>query len=252
MKDKEKIFISAVIYVHNAEKRVNDFLKTIIQILENNFEHSEIICVNDASTDESLFRIKETCRMASTTNISVVEMSYFHGLELAMNAGVDLSIGDLVFEFDSMFLDFDPSVVMEVYRKSLSGYDIVSASPERRERISSRIFYKVFARYSDRSYEMTTESFRVLSRRVINRISSTNRMISYRKAIYANCGLKICNIKYSVIADRGMKLDQKEKRYRSELAVDSLLLFTGMGYSFSKLMTIVMMFFSLFIVVYSL
>lgn len=251
MKDKEKNFVSAVIYVHNAEKRIDEFLKTVIQILENHFEHSEIICVNDASTDRSLSKIKEACGMASTTSISVVEMSYFHGLELAMNAGVDLSIGDLVFEFDNIFLDFDPSVVMEVYRKSLSGYDIVSASPERRERISSRIFYKVFAHYSDLPYEMTTESFRVLSRRVINRISSTNRMIPYRKAVYANCGLKVSSVKYSVIADRDVKLNQKEKRYRSELAMDSLLLFTGMGYSFSKLMTIVMMFFSLFMVIYS-
>ncbi len=52
-------------------------------------------------------------------------MGYSHGLEASMNAGIDLSIGDFVFEFDSCFMDFDPDVIMQVYRKSLQGFDIV-------------------------------------------------------------------------------------------------------------------------------
>ena len=55
MKNKEKNFISAVIYVHNAENRVKRFLNMIIRVLENNFEHSEVICVNDCSQDNSSF-----------------------------------------------------------------------------------------------------------------------------------------------------------------------------------------------------
>ena len=42
-----------------------------------------------------------------------------------------------------------------------------------------------------------------------------------------------------------------EKRYRAGLAVDSLILFTEMGYGFSKAMTVVMMVISLFMIVYS-
>ena len=101
MTNKEKSFASVVIYVHNAEKRIENFLKTIIEVMEGNFEHSEIICVNDSSDDNSLALIKKTSEIASTTSVSVVNMSYFHGLELSMNAGLDLSIGDFVFEFDN-------------------------------------------------------------------------------------------------------------------------------------------------------
>ena len=96
MANKEKNFVSAVIYVHNAENRIARFLSTIIEIMENNFEHSEIICVNDSSDDSSLQKIKETSEKASITSVSVVNMSYFHGLELSMNAGIDMSIGDLL------------------------------------------------------------------------------------------------------------------------------------------------------------
>lgn len=35
MENKEKNFISAVIYVHNAENRIENFLKTIISVEEN-------------------------------------------------------------------------------------------------------------------------------------------------------------------------------------------------------------------------
>lgn len=98
---------------------------------------------------------------------------------------------------------------------------------------------------------MSTESFRVLSRRVINRISSMNKTVPYRKAIYASCGLKTDNIKYKPTEGSNQNLDKKEKRYRTGLAVDSLILFTKMGYSFSKAMTALMMVMSLFMVAYS-
>lgn len=251
MANKEKNFASAVIYVHNAENRIETFLKTIIEVMEENFEHSEIICVNDSSDDNSLSLIKKTSECALTTSISVVNMSYFHGLELSMNAGLDMAIGDFVFEFDNTYLDFEPSVVMDIYYRSLKGYDIVSASADRKEKFMSKMFYRVFDRYADLSYTMSTESFRVLSRRVLNRIDSMNKTIPYRKAVYANCGLKTDNIRYRVVNQTHIFIDKKEKNFRSNLAVDSLLLFTKMGYSFAKSMTIFMMCMSVFMIVYS-
>ena len=250
MANKEKNFASAVVYVHNAENRIEDFLKMLIGVMQENFEHSEIICVNDSSDDDSLKYIK-SASAAATTCISVINMSYFHGVEMAMNAGVDMAIGDFVFEFDNTNLDFDPSMIMEIYRQSLKGYDIVRASPKRKERLSSRVFYSVFAHYSDVQYKMTTESFRVLSRRVINRISAMNMTVPYRKAVYANCGLNTKNIDYPVEKKQNESLDSREKKYRSTLAVNSLILFTEMGYSFAKFMTVVMMLVSFFMTVYS-
>lgn len=251
MANKEKNFVSAIIYVHNAANRIDNFLKNIITIMEDNFEHSEIICVNDSSGDNSLEVIKETSKMASTTVISVINMSYFHGMELSMNAGINMSIGDFVFEFDNTILDFDPQLIMDIYRKSLTGFDIVSASADRKEKFTSGMFYKIFDRYTDVSYKMTTESFRVLSRRVLNRVEAMNKTIPYRKVVYANCGLKMANIRYETIEVAQYKVDKKEKSFRTGLAVDSLILFTQMGYSFSKLMTVLMMIISVFMLIYS-
>lgn len=252
MDNKEKNFASAVIYVHNAEKHIGVFLKKIMDVMESHFEHSEIICVNDAFTDGSLEKIKEVGAKATQTSITVVNMSYFHGVELSMNAGVDLAIGDFVFEFDNTFWDFHHSLVMKVYRHALEGFDIVSALPDRKARLSSSLFYKMFNRFANYPYKMTTESFRVLSRRAINRIDSMNKMIPYRKAVYVKCGLKMDSVKYSPTLGRDKLGDGKEKSYRLGLAVDSLILFTELGYRFSMMMTVIMMLISIFMGVYSL
>ena len=252
MVNREKNFISAVVYVHNAENRIEPFLNAIIMTLEENFEHSEIICVNDCSDDSSVQAIKRCSEKAVNTSVSLINMSFFHGLELAMDAGMDLAIGDFVYEFDNTYLDFDPEMIMKVYRHSLTGYDIVSASPDKKEKLSSRLFYKVFDRFSELSYKMTTESFRILSRRVINRISSMNKTIPYRKAIYAGSGLKTDNLKYEVKAVRQDKADPRENRYRASLAVDTLILFTELGYRFAFWMTSAMMLISVFMIFYTL
>ena len=252
MTNKEKNFISAVIYVHNSEYRVSNFINSIMSVLKNNFEHSEVICVNDCSTDNSLERIREIIIDPSMISLSVINLSYYHGVEIAMNAGKDIAIGDFVFEFDDTTLDFDLETIMEVYRKALEGNDIVNASPNKRLKFSSLLFYKTFDKFSRVPCHMTSERFRILSRRVINRINSMNNSTLYRKAVYANCGLQTADLKYNISSENKGKKDREERKYRSRLAVDSLILFTQVGYRFSMAMTFLMMFLSAIFLVYTL
>ena len=250
--NKEKNFVSAVIYVHNAEHRVSAFVDTVVSVLTENFEHAEVICVNDFSSDNSLGKIREIKTDPALVSLTVVNMSYYHGVEMAMNAGTDLAIGDFVFEFDDTILDFAPDTIMQVYRKALEGNDIVSASPDRELRITSRLFYKAFRRFSNLPYHMTSERFRILSRRVINRIYSMNRITLYRKAVYANCGLQSANIRYTASEGEKNRNDREEKKYRTRLAADSLILFTEVGYRFSISMTVLMMLLSVMVSAYAL
>lgn len=251
MLDKEKNFVSAVIYVHNAENRIEDFLKMVISVLENNFEYSEVICVNDSSEDNSLAEIRRVSKIVTSANVSVIHMGYFHGLEVAMDAGMDLAIGDFVFEFDSTVLDFGMAEVMGIYQRALQGYDIVSAVPDRKEKLTSKLFYRVFDRYTNLSYGMHTESFRILSRRAINRVASMSRAVPYRKAIYAGAGLETDMVMYQPNRSFVAKIDKKEQGYRARLAMDSLVLFTEVGYRLAMGMTAFMLLVSIFMVAYS-
>ena len=249
--DKEKKFISAVIYVHDAEKWIEGFLSAVRSVLEEHFEHSEIICVNDASEDRSPEIIAEWGKHSGRIAVSMVNMSYFHGLELSMDAGRDLAIGDYVLEFDRSLPDYEPEVILQVYRRCLEGYDIVSAVPDRRERFFSRLFYAVFDHNSHLNTKMHTESFRILSRRVINRIDSMNLAVPYRKAVYASQGLKTDQLLYRPAPVPREREDRRMKSYKTSLAVDSLILFTSVGYRFSIAMTALMMLVSIFMILYT-
>lgn len=248
MKNKEKNFVSAVVYLRNNESQIVEFHHMLTKVLEENFEHSEIIYVNDCSVDGSTNKIKECISSdQKSTSISILNMSYFHGLEISMNAGLDMSIGDFVFEFDSVHIDYEPKEIMNCYRHSLEGYDIVSCAPNQKQRMSSSIFYWIM--YKLTKTKMVTERFRILSRRVINRISSMNKTVPYRKVIYYNSGLKKDIIVYDATPTNKIKDGRK---YRLNLATDSLILFTNAGYQISAMMTILMMFIVFFMALYSL
>lgn len=248
--NKEKNFISAVIYLHNCEKQIGEFIKNVADVLDNNFEKYEIICVNDYSTDNTLAEVKRISNSIKGS-LSVINMSFYQGLELAMNAGMDLAIGDFVYEFDSTIMDYSPDLIMKIYRRSLEGFDIVSVGPETVKRKSSRLFYSVYNRFSKTAYKIRTESFRILSRRAINRVNAMSRTIPYRKAFYANCGLKS-----DIVIYQNLHIDKKKqtnllKESRIDTAISTIILFTDVAYQFAIILSLIMMLVTIGTVLYT-
>lgn len=235
---KESNFASAVVYVHEDEEDIQDFLGQLNTVLREGFQKYEIICVNDASTDGSVEAIRAFAAGVEGAMVSILNMSYYQGQEASMNAGVDLAIGDFVFEFDSAVMDYRPELILEVYQTALSGFDIVSASAIGGSRLTSRLFYRVFNRFAHSMYDLGTETFRVLSRRAINRVHAMSKTIPYRKALYANCGLKLNTIKYEPAhgSARGHIAQEKPR-----LATDALILFTGVAYRLALSLALLMM-----------
>ncbi len=249
--NKEKNFISAVVYVHNDEDIIRNFLKNLNKELDKNFLKYEIICVNDCSEDNSVRNIKQFAKSVENATITVVNMSFHQGKEFAMNAGMDVAIGDFVYEFDSPVMDYDTKVILEIYKKSLEEFDIVSASANKKRYKTSALFYKIYNRFSDSEYKINTERFRIISRRAINRAHSTNKTVPYRKAVYANCGLKMATITYKPNGVENKKMDSKEKKERERNAIDALILFTDIGYKFAIAMSVFMMIATLIVFMYT-
>ena len=225
---KEKKFISVVVYLHNVENYIKYFLKSVIPVCENHFEQFEIVCVDDGCTDDTIRLLKEYLEENQTSAmVNVIHMSFFQGLESAMNAGRDIAIGDFVYEFDDVFVDYDPEMMMEVYEKMLEGNDIVAAKSKGKLRLTSRIFYWFYNKTSRSRGKIGPETFRIVSRRAINRIKSMGQYIPYRKAVYMNCGLKTATISYDS-NDRSARVKNKTViSERTTLAFDSFIYFTN-------------------------
>lgn len=225
---KEKKFVSLVVYLHDAAPYIKFFLDTIIPVCEKNFEQFELVCVDDGCRDGSVELLREYAEKRQLkAMVNVVHMSFFQGLESAMNAGRDMAIGDFVYEFDDIFVDYEPEVIMEVYGRLLEGNDIVAASSKGKLRFTSRMFYALYNKTSKGNEKIGPETFRLVSRRAINRIKSIGQYIPYRKAVYMNCGLKTSTIHYD---SRDVNVRIKNKTVvaeRTSLALDSFIYFTN-------------------------
>lgn len=225
---KEKKFISLVVYLHNVEEYIKYFMKSIIPVCESNFEQFEIVCVDDGCTDGTVDKLKEYLEKNQTSAmVNVIHMSFFQGIESAMNAGRDIAIGDFVYEFDDVFVDYEPELLLKVYEKMLEGSDIVAASSRGKLRFTSKIFYSLYNATSRSKGKIGPETFRIVSRRAINRIKSMGQYIPYRKAVYSNCGLKMSTIHYDSKDVTARVKNKTVASERTSLALDSFIYFTN-------------------------
>lgn len=227
IQNKEKNFVSCVIYLHNEGSAVKSFLQNICGVMCENFEKYEIVCVNDGCMDDTTDQVREFLESTGhKTVVSLVNLSYYQGIESAMNAGCDFAVGDFLFEFDRCELDFEPSLIMEVYHRALEGCDVVAAAPKFGVPLSSRLFYKVYNWGNKYREKIRQERFRVISRRAVNRVNQMNTYVPYRKAMYMNCGLKTDTIVYDNKESVKKTRNREERSKRSTLAADTLIIFT--------------------------
>ena len=149
-RNKEKNFISVVLYLYNKEQEISVFLPKLYAMLEDNFLNFELICVNDDSKDQSREVVKKFAeQVRGKAVISLIDMSVYQGREAAINAGVELAIGDYVFEVDYFEkLDGLLDQFMVVYNKAMEGYDIVSLVPENQRWSRSSLFYMLYNQFS--------------------------------------------------------------------------------------------------------
>ena len=237
--------LSIITPIYNTQKYLNRCLDSLIN---QTLKDIEIICINDCSTDNSVKIIEDVSKTFENTTVNIINMSYKQGLEKSMLAGVDFAIGDFVYEFDTCIIDYDLSLIMDIYQKSLQGYDIVAASPNKNNSLLSSMFYSLLNKFGGQD-KLKSERFRILSRRGINRINQNTSNIVYRKVVYYSCGLKYAHITYKPLSKNNIN---KGFLYNQNLAIDSIIAFTNIGYKISMTATLVMMCLLIISIVYSL
>lgn len=243
MNVKEKNFISAVVYLHNDGARAVEFCRAASAELDAHFAQYELVVVDDACTDDTVEQLRAWGREQAAP-LTILRMSMYHGLENAMNAGLDAAIGDYVYEFDSTELCYPAELIIKAYQTALQGSDIVSVCP-RTVRGGSSLFYKVFNAHSQSAYRLRTDAFRLVTRRAINRVHASSAHLPYRKAAYAASGLKMTDLEFDG------RLTVKSKG-RFNLALDSLALYTNAGFKASMTITLCMLVLALAELVYTL
>lgn len=241
--NKEQNFISSVVFLSDNSSLNLAFFQKLYNCLDEHFQQFEMVAIADGSTSAAVSQLRE---WAKTINkpLTIIRMSLRQPHEQCMNAGLDCSIGDYIYEFDSVEMPYDPHLIWQAYELAQQGNDIVTVCPEK-ERWASKAFYSVFNANSHAAYELRTNAFRLVSRRALNRVHAISENLPYRKAAYAACGLKMAELEFP-----GEYRGNKHERY--SLAADSLVLYTDFGYKFSLGFTALMILITLAELIYTL
>ena len=247
----EKKFVSIVVYLHNNEANIRQFLALPIKLIREYFENYEFVFVDDECQDQTLSIISQYLKEFPGGAATIVRMGNYQGLEASMNAGRDISIGDFVFEFDTTIVNYEMDTILQAYHAISSGADIAIIAPNKTTRLSSRVFYGIFNHFSHGPANICSDTFRIISRRAVNRIRSISDFVPYRKALYANCGLKVETIFYKP-NNSDHFVAEGHTYERINLAFDSFIYFTDFLEKISSIISVFFLVFSIGSVTYAL
>ena len=121
------MLLSIVIPAYNEEQRIGASLQEIQSFLPKHFEQTEVIVVNDGSSDKTSQVVTSFVRESGTHRLLLVELPQNSGKGAAVKAGVERATGDFI-----LFMDADLSTPLTEISKVLSplqaGKDIAIGS----------------------------------------------------------------------------------------------------------------------------
>lgn len=166
--------ISIVIPVYKAEQIMDELVARLMSALKPLQVPFEIILVEDGGPDKSWDKI--VYHAAQHSEIRGILLSKNFGQHHAITAGLDASKGNWVVVMDCDLQD-QPEEIAKLYAKAKEGFDIVFARRALRQdgflkRMSSKIFYGVFAYLSGIPQDNSIANFGIYSRKVIDVINS--------------------------------------------------------------------------------
>jgi len=167
---KQKIELSLVFPVFNEEKVIPLLSKEISKFENKLPARTELIFVNDGSTDKTINELK---KIKSIFPVRIINFSRNFGHQAALLSGMKESCGDFVVTLDGD-LQHPLSIIPKMIELHKQGYDVVLTQRTDEEgaswskKFSSNLFYKLINSLSDIDILKNGADFRSLSRKAIN------------------------------------------------------------------------------------
>lgn len=133
--NRSEIFLSVVVRVCDGAGFIGPALQRLIGVMEQHFSFYEILLVDDASTDATRAIVSGLQQQAR--NIQLYTLAQRRGENIAVTAGLDHAIGDLIVVID---LKIDPpELIPAMVDRAVDGVEIVYGLP--RERVKAADTY---------------------------------------------------------------------------------------------------------------
>jgi dolichol-phosphate mannosyltransferase len=190
---------SLVAPVYNEEAVLEELLTRLGGVMEKLDGDSEVILVDDGSTDRTYELMQEAA--TNDPRVRLVKLSRNFGHQAAVTAGIDVSAGDAVVIIDADLQD-PPEVILELAARWREGYDVVYAVRDIREgdahwkRAAAAIFYRSFNRISEIKVPLDVGDFRLVDRRVLDVFDRMRESNRYVRGMFSWIGLRQTGVLY--------------------------------------------------------
>lgn len=167
--------LSVVVPLRDAAPMIENLVAEIEATIVGLFRHYEIVLVDDASDDETVDVVLKLQKRVS--NIQLYCLNRRSGIEVAIIAGLDHSIGDYVVTLNP---ESDPPAMIPVmWKVAQDGIEVVcgvrAAAESRRLRTRlNRLFYRTYAASTGYKIPADISNLRFMSRRVVGYITQNN------------------------------------------------------------------------------
>jgi dolichol-phosphate mannosyltransferase len=191
---------SFVIPVLNERETLPELYRRLAGVMAQLDGSSEIVLVDDGSTDGSFDVMKELHE--NDPRVKAVRLSRNFGHQVALTAGLDHALGNAVVIMDGDLQD-PPEVVLELAKRWREGFDVVYAVRDDRDGESraklatAKWFYRLMGRMSEVPIPLDAGDFRLVDRRAVDAVSSMREHSRYLRGMFAWVGYDQTGVRYS-------------------------------------------------------
>jgi dolichol-phosphate mannosyltransferase len=191
---------SLVVPAYNEEGVIEVMAERLREIMDQLDGDAEAILVDDGSRDRTYELMVEIAK--ADPRFRVARLSRNFGHQVALTAGVDLSIGDAVIVLDADLQD-PPEVILELAQRWREGYDVVYAVRDVRhgetrfKRATAAAFYRGFNRISEVKVPVDVGDFRLVDRRVLEVFSRMRESSRFVRGMFSWIGLRQTGVLYT-------------------------------------------------------
>lgn len=167
--------LSVIIPIYNEEGNIPALFERLNSVVSKMDVEPEFLFVNDGSRDNSISLIKTLA--AKNTFVKYIDFSRNFGHQVAVSAGLDKASGDAIVIIDADLQD-PPELIVEMFNKMQSGFDVVYAKRRARKgesflkKFTARMFYRILGSITSVSIPVDTGDFRIMSKQVADIVKS--------------------------------------------------------------------------------
>jgi len=245
--------LSIIVPCFNEEQAVPLFYQEITKIKVRLQCETEVIFINDGSTDQTLSALIKLKKEHSS--IDIIDFSRNFGKEAGILAGLRESTGDVVVIMDVDLQD-PPHLLPEMLNEiENNGYDSVAtyrvnrAGEPKIRSYFARSFYKLINKVSDVEIVDGARDYRMMTRDMVNAILSLSEYHRFSKGIFVWVGFKT---KYLSFENVQRSVGETKWSFVKLLkyAIEGIVAFTTMPLRISMVMGFFISFMSMLYMIY--